>query len=45
MTAAARPRTQAPAPAEGLDWRVVVAVVVTVLAWASAFVVIRFVGR
>ena len=27
------------------NWRVVVAVVVTVLAWASAFVAIRFVGR
>lgn len=43
----------APAPSVALtapeptspDWRVVVAVVVTVLAWASAFVAIRFVGR
>ena len=36
----------APPPATaGPDWRVVVAVVVTVLAWASAFVAIRFVGR
>lgn len=28
-----------------LDWRVLVAVVVTVFAWASAFVVIRYVGK
>ncbi len=46
MTDVTRSRTPAaPAPTEGLDARVVVAVVVTVLAWASAFVVIRFVGQ
>ena len=34
-----------PPPSTTPNWRVVVAVVVTVLAWASAFVAIRFVGR
>ncbi len=40
--------TTVPAPAAstpGPDWRVVLAASFTVLAWASAFVVIRFVGQ
>jgi drug/metabolite transporter (DMT)-like permease len=36
---------QPPAVADRSSWRVVLAVVVTVVAWASAFVVIRYVGQ
>lgn len=36
---------QPPAAAAGSSWRVIVAVAVTVVAWASAFVVIRYVGH
>ena len=44
MTAQPSSATRATVPLPSPDWRVVVAAGITVLAWASAFVVIRFAG-
>jgi len=45
VTAVSTKATSRPLESGTADWRVVAAVVVTVLAWGSAFVAIRFVGR
>ena len=44
MTTSSRPATGPPSVTAATDWRLLLAVSTTVLAWASAFVVIRYVG-
>ena len=44
VTTSSRPATGPPSVAAATDWRLLLAVSITVLAWASAFVVIRYVG-